>query len=93
MQTPPVAPFPVLALLPQAFAQQHEQQATHSPHHLLLTPEHSGQLAVCAVMATGRQPTSLEEVTADLSSGPWTTQTAGLKLPLAEAFFWQLNAG
>jgi len=44
-------------------------------------------------MATGRQPTSLEEVTADLSSGPWTTQTAGLKLPLAEAFFWQLNAG
>jgi len=44
-------------------------------------------------MATVMRPTSLEEATGDLWSGPWTTQTAGLKLPLAEAFFWQLNAG
>lgn len=93
MQPPPVEPSPIPASQPQAFAQQHGRQATHFPHHLLLIPEHSGQLAVCAVMATATRLTSLVEATDDLWSGPWKTQTAGLKLPLLEASFWQLNAG
>lgn len=92
MHSLPVVPFPVPALRHQAFAQQHERQATRSPHHLVLTPEHSGQLAACALMATVTQLASLEEATGDLLSGPWTTQTVGWKLPLAEASSWQLNA-
>jgi len=44
-------------------------------------------------MATVTRLASLEEATGDLSSGPWTTQIVGWKLPLAEASAWQLNAG